>query len=584
MAIDYLATFPVPQQLLPEQLRRLLSPIGLDPQERVEISALSEGKDGIGKREEVVHLVMAAVPEAAVDTLGVLEAGSNGVVSYSVPTPREKGSFAEFTPSVSGHDYIVASWGDGSFYTYSLAEKVWMALGLAASCIGNAEQRLVYDDLGLPEFGVADGEISATYHWEVSRNVSWRMSNEYLRKYLWMRGAVGVRSFYYSAVLPDTPKLVALMAGKEYIDLKAEGNWCDGDIRKDERGLLLQVWATVAAVSCELCPEQTAEGLEWPGLDGPMTHARANAQLHGGSIYLDDRFLERYEQSSFYDSMPNRYGDTNPSYRGQWAFSDCVRVGRNLIRVPIRELYKPKPDREIVHAHRCVVDEGRFASTDLAEEHVVAKTKRLLDQILDLGDRLSKLGEAVGIPREAAELVGFSRAEIEANWWSTYPQLCRLAQVAPMSMTQQAFLARCKSLHEVWQRVPDGFMRQLLRKAGCPEEKLKGLGSLKLLQGLLNIVEHLDTQQESVGAFVRDTEPETWAEKNDRMAPLFLTNDLRIADAHESFGRALATLQALGFDTATVNQGYGKALDFVFDGVIGAFAAVNGSIERLVAR
>lgn len=584
MPIDYLATFPVPQQLLPERLRRLLSPIGLDPQERVEVSALSEDKGVSGEREEVVHLVMAAVSEAAVDTLEMLEADGDGVVVYSVPVLREKGNCAEFAPSVAGHDYIVASWGDGSFYAYSLAEKVWMALGLSASCIGNDEQRLVYDDLGLPEFGVAEGELSAAYYWEVSRNVIWRMSNEYLRKYLWMRGAVGVRSFYYSAVLPTTPELVALMAGNEYFDLKAEGNWCHGDLQKAERGLHLQVWATVAAVSCELCPEQTAEGLEWPGLDGPMTHARANAQLTGGSIYLDDRFLERYEQSSFYGSMPNRYGDTNPSYRGQWAFSDCVRVGRNLIRVPIRELYKPKPDREVVHAHRYVIDPARVAGTDLAEEHVVAKTKRLLNQILDLGDHLSKLGEAVGIPREATDLVGFSRAEIEANWWTTYPQLCRLAQVAPLSMTQQAFLARCKSLHEVWQRVPDGFTRQLLRKAGCPAEKVKGLGSLKLLQGLLNIVEHLDAQQESVDAFVHDAEPETWAEKNDRMAPLFLTNDLRIADAHESFGQALATLQVLGFDTATVNQGYGKALDFVFDGVIGAFEAVNGSIARLLAR
>lgn len=584
MLIDYLATFPLPQQFLPRRLRQLLSPIGLDPQERVEITALSEDKDGIGTRDEVVHLVMAAVPEAAVDTLEVLEAGSDGVVSHSVPVLREKGNCAEFAPSVSGYDYIVASWGDGSFYTYSLAEKVWMALGLTASCIGNDEQRLVYDDLGLPEFGVAEGEISANYQWEVSRNVSWRMSNEYLRKYLWMRGAVGVRSFYYSAVLPASPELVALMAGEDGIDLKSDGEWCYGDIRKDEHGLLLQVWATVAAVSCELCREQTAEGLEWPGLNGPMTHARANAQLHGGRIYLDDRFLERYEQSSFYESMPNRNGNSNPSYRGQWAFSDCVRVGRNLIRVPIRELYKPKPDREIVHAHHFVIDEGRVAGTDLAEEHIVTKTTRLLDQILALGDNLAKLGEVVGIPLEAAELVGFSREEIDANWWTSYPQLCRLAQVAPLSMTQQAFLARCKSLHEVWQRVPDGFMRQLLRKAGCPAEKVKGLGSLKLLQGLLNIVEHLDAQQESVDEFVRDVEPETWAEKNDRMAPLFLTNDLRIADAHESFGRALATLQAMGFDTATVNQGYGKALDFVFDGVIGAFVAINGPIARLLAR
>ena len=63
MPIDYLATFPVPHHLLPEKLRRLLSPIGLDPQERVEVSALSEEKDASGIRDEAVHLVMAAVPE-----------------------------------------------------------------------------------------------------------------------------------------------------------------------------------------------------------------------------------------------------------------------------------------------------------------------------------------------------------------------------------------------------------------------------------------------------------------------------------------------------------------------------------------
>jgi hypothetical protein len=102
MPIDYLAAFPVPHQLLPERLRRLLSPIGLDPQERVEVSTMSEAKDAGGGREEVVHLVMAAVPEAAVDTLEVLEAGGNGVVSYSVPSLREKGNCAEFAPSVSG--------------------------------------------------------------------------------------------------------------------------------------------------------------------------------------------------------------------------------------------------------------------------------------------------------------------------------------------------------------------------------------------------------------------------------------------------------------------------------------------------
>jgi hypothetical protein len=197
---------------------------------------------------------------------------------------------------------------------------------------------------------------------------------------------------------------------------------------------------------------------------------------------------------------------------------------------------------------------------------------------------LAKLGAAVGVAREPVELIGFSRAELEANGWTSYSQLSRLTQVAPLDMSQRAFLARCKSLHELWQRIPNGFLRLLLLKAGCPQDKIQGLGSLKLLQSILNIVERLDAHQESAHAFASAEEPIGWADDNERMAPLFLNNDLRIADAHEAVGSALRTLQRLGFDTASVGQGYGRALDFLFDGVIEAFEAINGPMQRMLER
>ena len=65
---------------------------------------------------------------------------------------------------------------------------------------------------------------------------------------------------------------------------------------------------------------------------------------------------------------------------------------------------------------------------------------------------------------------------------------------------------------------------------------------------------------------------------------MFLNDDLRIADAHEAVENCLATLQQLGFDTANVNAGYGRALDFVVDGVIRALSAVGSSINALLAR
>ena len=586
MPFDYLATFPIPAHILPPRLRGLLEPVGLSPDQVVEVASMYES-DPHGEQAEHLHLLMAVVPGPEEGPIEVLSEAGDGVVEYSVPVGDKRGCSANFSPSISGHDYVVAAWGDGSFYTFNLAEKVWMTLGLTPRCVGNDHQRLVYDDLGLPEFGVAEGEVSGDYHWNLKRAVSWRMSNEYLRRYLWLRGARGVRAFYYSARLPDVPEVRPIMGEEPHVVRKpAEGvAWYELDIREHEGGILLQLWASVEAVMPELCPEQTAEGIPWPGDAQPMTHARANALVDQTPVYLDDRFLQKYEQSAFYDSTPAHvWGQwyCSPSYRGQWSFTECRRVGRNLVQVPMRELYKPKPDREIVLARSFAVDPADLAHVDLNEEHVVAKVQRLLDVLLRLGEGLSTLGTTVGLNKAAVELTGFDRAEVAANGWLAYPTLSRLAQVAPLNMTQQMFLARCKSLHEVWQRVPNGYLKSLLEHAGCPRGAVKDIGSLKLLQALLNVIERLNAHEEASDAFASGSEPEGWNDRNEAVAPLFLNNDLRIADAHETVEQCLTTLQLLGFDTANVNAGYGRALDFVMDGVITALGTVATAIEKLL--
>lgn len=581
---DFAGTFPIPAELLPQRLRDLLEPVGTDPMLKVEVSSFTE--TDYGPNSETVHMLMAVVPDTGEGAQPLLHS-DQGVVAYGVPDVREKGGQRDFKPNVCGYDYIVASWSNSSFYTYSLAEKVWMALGLTPRCIGNEQQKMIYDDLGLPEFAVAEGEVSGQYHYKASRNIRWFMSNEYLRKYLWLRGARGVRQFYYQSLLQDSPQLRALMHGEKSITFGEQEDWFEVDLREDDGGLLLQVWATVESVSCVLCPGQTAEGLNWPGVPVAVTRQIANGMLDGTSVYLDDRFLERYEQSSFYDSTPvNLYGHwyCSPSYLGQWHFTDCRRVGRNLIRVSVRELYKGKPDREILHAHTYSIDSVRVAQFDHTEEHIVSKTDRLLVQLLSLGESLSRLGAILGIQKSPVELVGFSREEVENNGWLHYPQLSKLAQVAPLDMTQQAFLARCKSIHEIWQKLPNGFLRQVLQVAGVPKAKIANFASLKLLEVLLNIVERLDAQGEASDAFKCDEDPEGWNARNTAIAMLFVANDLRIADAHDSVGESLNKMQAQGFDTASMHQGYGRALDFVLDGVINGFSAINGPLGRILDR
>ena len=123
MLIDYLKHFPIPATQLPLRLRTLLEPVDDDPQLRVEVSSRYDF-DQYGPHREYVHMVMTLVPEPDLAALGILREASDGVVTSSTPDVGEQGGLADFTPSVSGFDYIVASLRDRSFYSYSLAEKV----------------------------------------------------------------------------------------------------------------------------------------------------------------------------------------------------------------------------------------------------------------------------------------------------------------------------------------------------------------------------------------------------------------------------------------------------------------------------
>jgi hypothetical protein len=113
---------------------------------------------------------------------------------------------------------------------------------------------------------------------------------------------------------------------------------------------------------------------------------------------------------------------------------------------------------------------------------------------------------------------------------------------------------------------------------------IKDLASIKLLQSLINIVQELNSQEEKVDAFSSTSEKQHWKRSNETLAHLFLNNDPRIADAHDSVESCLETLQNLGFDTANLNEGYGTALDFLMDGVINALASINKGIYSLLKR
>ncbi|MBL4869515.1 MAG: hypothetical protein JKX72_01040 [Robiginitomaculum sp.] len=210
------------------------------------------------------------------------------------------------------------------------------------------------------------------------------------------------------------------------------------------------------------------------------------------------------------------------------------------------------------------------------------KTHRFIENFLLLGDHLSVIARNFSLTKTPLEIIKFDRVEIASNGWHSYPELCRLAQVAPLSMSQQDFLARCKVLHEITKNISTGLLKKLLECAGADKKDISQLASLKLLERLLNIFQSLSKHDEDISAFENCISQIDWKVKNDGMNFLYNLNELRKLDAHITGGDPLAILQSLGFDRAQTNDGYGLAFDYVFDGIIEEISGISESISNVI--
>ena len=586
--IDYIDEFPLPMSCVPLTLKLLLSQESVDiPDSRINVTTQFE-KNQYKNGYEHLHMLMACVPEKDIQSLKVLPESAEGTVKSSTPICDEVGGIYPIKITVSGYDYIVASWGDGSRYSYNLAEKVWMTLGLSPRVIGNDEQKIIYDDLSLPIIGVSEGDVASEFEFNLKRDVYWTMRNDYLRKYLWMTGCYGVRVFFYEAYIDDSSEVRQLINGNNHYNEIIGNGWGELDIREVDGKILLQLWASVVAVSPVLCSEQDIYSLIWPGDSQPITRNQVRDIRSNKYAYLDDRFLEKYEKNKVFSAVPFKVHNgfsSCPSYKGQWGFRDCKRVGRNIIKVPFYELYRGIPDQEVYHAHQYAISEEEFVARDSSEEHIVSKVDRLLLQLIDLSENLSKLVKATnGEIMPPTEFSEFERRLYDEEGFRNFPIIQRMAQVTPLDMYQQDFLSRCKTLNEIIVRLKVGTLKRVLRALGARKDEVANLKGLKVLQAILNILEYLNEQLEDKDALAGSANMVEWKNENPTIAPLFVNNDLRNSESHESIEDAINFLERIGFDTSTVNSGYGKALDFLLDGVINSIESINRNITDVLNR
>lgn len=581
--LDYISKLPLPIEQIPQGLKDLLFvEDNSNPQRDVTVTHRYErnkDKDDY----DYTHMIMAVVPEDDVAKLSVLRESIEGVVTYSTPDCTKKGGAREVDISISSYGYIVASWGSSLHYSFFLAEDVWMKLGLKPRLIGDDEQKVIFDEVASPSYSVVQGDVSSEYYFKSNKEVKWTMRNDYLRKYLWMKGCVGVKVFFFEAYIERTKEVLNLLSGSNHFELNLP--WIDLDIVDHGDRIILQAWGTVQSVQPELCVELNINTLVWPGHTEPMTMSRAKDYRRSEYVYIDDAFLIKYEKDKTYETYPFFYNDhyqVAPSYGGQWAFRDCIRVGRNLVKIPFYELYRAVPEKEVYHVFNYAKDKNLIDVKSLDVEHIVSKTFRFARELANLNETLVSLGTFLDVPLSSSDIFEYNKDELDAEGLRNYPVLQKLSHVASSDMQEQDFLARCKTINEIINKIKIGSLKKLSIAMGVNPKDVERLQALKLLQGILNFADAILEQNEEQSALKHANELTKFNSPNLKLAALFINNDLRNAEAHEAVNKSMEHLANLGFDSATLASGYSHALDFIFDKIIESLKNFNEVLNKVL--
>ena len=574
---NYLGELPIPNSLISPKLKELLSPIDDTPANNIEIACAYDITSPVAPTHEVFcNMTTVTVPLDKIDNLPLLYL-NHGVVSTGPDNDSEGMCDGNYT--ICGYYSLISSWGNDYLFTYNLSDRVWMTLGLTPRCHKN--DTMSWDDINNDEADIAFGEVSTEYHYELKRNVSWKMRNDYLRKYLWHLGHAAVRVFYYEQHFPRTKELEKII-GKKGCLKGTKNKWCDFGLFVHPGfpdKICLQIDASVIIAFPELCPQKTLEDIIWPDLQHSLTKKQAFSMDFSNRAYFSDNLLKYFENKKDYKIVPT---SGYVCYKNVWAFRDCQRIKRNYISMPYCKIFEGMDVQTIITLNRFAVSKKEV---DAAEdcENIAAKTVRFKDEFLLFGDNLSQLIYVLTSQNDPAEkIIKMSRKNLEYKGWYSNERLFKMAKVAPLNLSQDDFLSRCKTVNELFNQIPTGSLRNIVLSTKISSENIKKFGSIKLLHGIKNILDYLVANHLKISDFKDYSDEFRWKETNPSTLSLFILNDLRQIDAHDKPDNPFDEMEKLGFDRSICHQGFGKALDFIYDCIIDSLHDFNQQCKYLL--
>lgn len=305
-------------------------------------------------------------------------------------------------------------------------------------------------------------------------------------------------------------------------------------------------------------------------------------------IFVRDDVLKEFEGKEEIDINPELGCVSN---NGWWATTHCRRVGRSHIAIEYNKLREGTPAHVFNHYSRYAAKKNEAKQDEMENKgrNVGSRSREIVFAYLDLLECLAKLSGFLNLFLEGKDIGGLEKTEINYKGWWMLEVLKPLGYVISLEMNKEEFLSRCKDIYKAtFEQLEEKTLRQILSVLGVDKTLLGEYKSLKLTSILAQLC--IRSKERGLNIISNSRLLINEIDLNVQLkvvTPLFALYELRQFDSHftgSSFSKKFQlTIEELGIDREETKQGWGKALDKVYDTIANSIKEICGLINTAMS-
>ncbi|MDE1161995.1 MAG: hypothetical protein PW792_08620 [Acidobacteriaceae bacterium] len=483
------------------------------------------------------------------------------------------------SPAGPRYESLLAVWDNSKQTVLQIHPEFLAAYRLVPRNLANG--MVCWDDLSRPVYDVVRVESVSTYTSDGYSTARVTVLKDYLEDFLHQRSCAAVAVFFDERFSTDDTSVAEIIAKHGWHTVQAARQFWFKDIDLDFANQISQVSCTELLLDPHSSPisEPVEESLFWPGRTAPIHGKGKGAFAPMELAYVRDEVLAEFEQQPGYDTSPEGGW---VGYGNHWAVSFVDRIGRNHLAIELRKLYEGAPFNVIKHYHAyavvadvAIADRGQHGNRNIG-----VRAKELVYAFMAVNQTLAQIAENLGLVFTPTDLGQLGLEEINYCGWWTNPELKALGYTALEKMPLSELLSRTKDIFNLLQRWQKAPLLQIAVSLGVKKNDIANFQSLKLIATVCQLAQIAKDSGLNLVADRQLIAP-SWDSKVELgvLTPIFKLNGLRIMEAHSLAGgisnQLIEALALFGIDPQQHMQGWGLALDMIFDRTIDSLRKIN---------